>query len=281
MRRFLATAACGLFAFGTCAANLPAQDLGQQEIVAVRATYAKLAFALHLHAIHEASMGAQSIREQMQAPDTPLTVSLSDFSAGPVASIEITPLEELVTRPSGYILSVTSGSIAIKLEDGTTTLHSEGAQAAWQQSSQSPEDWNVPMGRLFTLGVLDRMYTRYVSFKVALTYEGKAREYKALFLFGHDASGKEQMMPIDHIVGISALAAMAEASPMPDILKASPFQGRADVASFLTALRAPAGCTPEPHTQMCCDANSGRCGVDTDTLQRHGLILTGTGLPGN
>jgi hypothetical protein len=35
-------------------------------------------------------------------------------------------------------------------------------------------------------------------------------------------------------------------------------------------------CTPEPRTQMCCDARSGLCSIDVDTLQRNGLIFAGT-----
>lgn len=237
----------------------------QANVDMVRAAYAKLVFATQLSALREAyTSGANSGR---------LKVTLSSIKTGPVSEIKSQLLSDLVTKPSGRTLSVSPVNWTYTTNGGQV-LRAEGATALWTDSGYLAEDWDVSVGALLANGTLDHGYTAYASFTVSLSYLGERRQYPALFLFGSNASGRPMTLPIDHIIGISALQAIIEAPSTPDPLLADRFRTQPATRAFLQSLQAPENCSTESRTQMCCDHGSGNCGVSSETLGQHGFSVS-------
>jgi hypothetical protein len=231
----------------------------------IRATYSKLVYATRLSSLREKySSGVEPAK---------LHITLSPIRTGPVSEIRSTMLAALVSKPSGRTLAVTPVTWTYKTAAGNE-LHAEGASADWRDSPYFSEDWNLPIGQLLDNGTLDPGYTDYASFAVEISYLGEHREYQTLFLFGRDASGKEICLPIDPIIGLSTLLTLIQAPVTPDPLLADPFRNRPETREFLQALQAPAGCSNESRTQMCCDQTSGKCGVSTETLRQRGFPVS-------
>jgi hypothetical protein len=248
----------------------------QSDADVVRATYAKLVFASRVTEISESAgqMSDGNLEEVLLRPH--LEIVLSGISTGPVSDLRSVALESLVTKPSGRTLQVTPISWAVQTTDGRE-LRGGGASLHWLDAGHLAEDWDVPLGRLIESGVIDSGYTRYASFAAKVTYSHETRQYQALFLFGHDVEGRPTILPLDHIVGGSALKMVIEAPSIPDPLLAPDFRYRPETADLVRSMRAPAGCSQEPVTQMCCDEENGRCGVGADQLRQHGFLSGGTG----
>lgn len=242
-------------------------DSAQSDIDMVRATYAKLTFAVRLYGLREKYTSGANLGT--------LGITLSEIKAGPVSEVRQDLLSELVTKPSGRTLAVTPVTWKYKTSAGDE-LAGEGASVHWTDSPYLSEDWNRSLGSLFAIGVIDPGYTRYASVTVKASYAGEQRQYQSLFLFGRDASGHSITLPIDQIIGASALLSIIQAPSTPDPLLAARFRTRSGAKAFLHSLRAPAGCSAESRSQMCCDEVSGKCGVSADVLQAHGFAASET-----
>jgi len=240
-------------------------DSAQANANMVRATYAKFVFATQLWALREAYTSGGNLGR--------LRVSLSTIKAGPLSEISSEIFADLAAKPSGRTLSTTPATWTYKSSEGQQ-YRAEGATAVWRDSVYLSEDWNMPIGQLIANGTLDPGYTDYASFTVNLSYLGEQREYPALFLFGKDATGREIILPIDHIIGISALMTLIQAPSTPDPLLADWFRNRPATRAFLQTLQVPDTCTVESRTQMCCDEASGKCGVAATTLRQHGFTVS-------
>jgi hypothetical protein len=255
--------------------SLPGILLGQKLAIApssdadaVRATYAKLVFAVRLQDLRD--LGSADAGATPSSSTAPLKITLSPITTGPISEITSMLMSDLVTKPSGATLSVTPGTWTLTVSSGQQ-LHAAIAHAQWTTSDYLAEDWRTPINNLIKQGAIEPFYTSYASFSVRLSYQGTQRQYKALFLFGVDPSGAERILPVDHIVGLQALLAIIDAPVTPDPLLAEPYRSNPEVTSFVNSLRAPSGCSMEPRTQMCCDSATEQCGVSAGALQMHGF----------
>jgi hypothetical protein len=260
-----------LLAFLMCSWRgvLKAQSLesAQADSDMVRATYAKLIFITRATDIREGVLGGLGNREAQERIRQQLLVTLSDIKTGPVSDLRSVLYSDLVTKPSGNVLSVTTGSWTDNT-DGHA-LHGPVSMLEWQVSAGLAQDWSVPFSQV--LAVVGPGYTRYASFTAKISYAGRGRQYQALFLFGEDAAGKAITLPLDNIIGPSALSAIAEAPSTPDLLLAQSFRDRSETKSLIRAMRLSPNCTAEPRTKMCCDENTGQCGLHPDVLRQHGF----------
>jgi len=113
-------------------------------------------------------------------PEASLKFELGDFRSGNVQDIINTPYAELVTTPSGDVVSLTRGGHS---EDGGPQEATFGA--AWergQYASVFDPAWTVADVFHFEAARYYDVRT-YVSYRVTVRLEGRARTYRALALF--------------------------------------------------------------------------------------------------
>ena len=238
---------------GTCA-SLIAPCFSQTkdyDEATVRAVYAKLTMASRVHAVRLA------IYARQEGKIEPPNIVLSNFGTGDLSNIRELPVSNFITKAQGLVLRGTPGEWQLQDESGKrnrTTL----VALEWIESPYSSEDWNVPLSRI--LPSMDPHYTRYVSFTVTISYQGRDSQYSALFLLGQDARGKTLVFPADPMIGASALNAVILGSVVPDAPVAG-FGTNPLVQDLVEAFRSPDACIDEPVTGLCCDQRSGHCGV--------------------
>ncbi|HEX3683716.1 MAG TPA: hypothetical protein VHU83_14365 [Bryobacteraceae bacterium] len=240
--------------------------------LAVRAVYAKVLLAVRLGDLRDrlTSGAASSV-----APATDgLQIVLSPITTGLVTEISTVPLSELVTKPAGDTLTLSPGVWTYETANGQK-LTGEIASVQWGSSGYLAEDWNIPIGELIQRGSINEMYSRYASLTVDISYEGRQRQYRALFLFGEDSLGHPSVLALDHILGAPALKALWGASPIPEPLLGQAFRSRPEVEAFINSLAAPMGCTMEQRTNMCCDETSHECKLSLGALQVAGFGAAG------
>lgn len=195
---------------------------GQQQMTheeqVVRTTYARLSYAVQVNEVHKAIADSAkgelidhaSLNQRLKAAE--LVFLLSDFKVGNVTDADIgqTKYAYLVTKPSGDSLDITHGTTSFTTDspaDGSVRpQHTESviAMAQWHASQTISEDWEQPWAKLFPLIENSTWFTRYASFKAKVSFQGRSREYRAMFLFGHDPkSGAEYVVPGDTVAGLT------------------------------------------------------------------------------
>ena len=254
------------------------QESAQADIDMVRATYAKLIFAARIGDIREGVLSGDVDRKERLRLH--LVVTLSDMKTGPVNDLRKMQYTDVITKPSGNVLAVTPGSWTLKTKDGRLLL-GETASLSWTNHGLNVELWQSFEDRHILFGqaldeTVGKEYTRYAWFTAKVSYAGQERQYKALFLFGQDAAENPVTLTMDSIVGggASELHSFIDAPVTPDPLLEEQFRNLPETKKLIKSMRASPSCTPEPRTKMCCDEASGHCGVDADTLQRHGFVFS-------
>jgi hypothetical protein len=166
---------------------------GQEKLI--RETYRKLEIYNAAAQVFRTEQSNRRLSSQAQ-----LTFELSDFRSGNMQEIAGRRYAELVTLPTGEVVSLTHGS------------HSEngGAEeatfaAAWergQYASVFDPQWTISDVLNFEPA---RYYdiAAYTSYQVTVRLEGKSRTYRALALFHSAAGGSEPEAPEfwDGVVG--------------------------------------------------------------------------------
>ncbi len=231
------------------------------DVATVRAAYAKLVLESQVHALRD-----YAIADGKRAVETPPRFTISDISAGSLSEIVGTPVSRWMTKPSGYILQVTTEDYAFVEQNGTKTS-AKAVKVDWRLGPHISEDWDSPISKL--LEALDgRNYTRYVAYSVTVEHQGRSRSYRALFLFGQEASGAPEVWAADTIVG-ELNRVIADPIGVDPLLVRENSRYRA-VQEFFDSVRRPAGCKVEPVTRMCCDDGGEKCGIDAQKLVLHG-----------
>ncbi len=152
-----------------------AQNRSSQREKIVRETYQKLETYNAAAQIYRNEFAQKSLRT-----DANLKFVLSDFRSGSIQEILSTPYRDLVTLPTGDIVSLTHGGHAL---DGGPQEASFGAE--WehgQYASGFDPVWTV--ADVFHFEPI-RYYNikTYISYQVSVTLEGRSRNYRALALF--------------------------------------------------------------------------------------------------
>ncbi len=260
----------------------------------VRTTYARLSYAVQVGQVHQAISDSEAetakdriinpaAKDRMIDPaalaqhlkNAELTFALSDFKVGNVTDADIgqTLYSALVTKPSGDVLAVTPGTTNFTTDsppDGShIPLHTQStiAGAQWTRSQTITEDWEQPWAKLFPMIENSRWFTRYASFKVRVSFQGRSREYRAMFLFGRDPkTGLEHIVPGDTVVQLNggALSFFIKNSAYPEaLIEGGIGRNIPAVHDWLRAQAAPG----KPHEDNC-DPVTLKCGVSQQDLQK-------------
>ena len=157
-----------------------AQNRSSQQEKIVRETYLKLETYNAAAQIFQNDFTRKPLRS-----DANLKFVLGQFRAGSIQEILYTPYRDLVTLPTGDIVSLTRGSHSLNSGPQEATF-----AAAWQPgqyASVFDPAWTVADVFHFEAA---RYYNvkSYASYQVTVTLEGKSRSYRAVALFREDSS---------------------------------------------------------------------------------------------
>jgi len=255
------------------------QQMSHEEQV-VRTTYARLSYAVQVNEVHKAiahSAKRQTIDQttlRQRLKNAELTFSLSDFKVGNVMDADISQIKyaDLVTKPSGDALDIAHGTASFATDspaDGSVRpQHTESviAMAQWHASQRISEDWEQPWAKIFPLIENSSWFTRYASFKAKVSFQGRNREYHAMFLFGHDPkTGAEYVIPGDTVAGLTgALHFFAMNNAYPEaLIEGGVGRDIPAVRDWLSA-QASAGKAHDDN----CDPATAKCGVSRQDLEK-------------
>jgi len=248
----------------------PAHGQASQEEQTVKKTYAKLAFATMVERVHDllTKTDDPSVAEIENAiADRGFRFELSNFAVGPVAEIAKQPYCDLVTPPDGQQDVVESIAVTFThTEDLRKQLEVRetqefGARVRWVKGQEaSRENWKMPFGEALTLfnSNNNSLYSRYISFHVAVSLDGRSRSYKAMFLFG---SGQVPVLVLDNVTSNSALGQFVTTSVYPAILLDSGMTQKQGVADWLSLHQVDESACPSGKREVCCDPTTLKCGL--------------------
>ena len=151
-----------------------AQERTNEEKI-VRETYRKLEIYNAAAQIFENERTRQPFR-----PDASLKFELGDFRSGNVQEIQNKPYAELVTLPSGEVVSLTRGGHS--QNDGPQEATFGASWERGQYASVFDPVWTVADVFHFEAARYYDIAT-YVGYRVTVRLNGKARSYRALALF--------------------------------------------------------------------------------------------------
>lgn len=265
-----------------------AENMTHEETV-VRTAYAKLAFATEQSAMSELAMEAIGIPRKGGLPSdqrmaaSQLSLTLSDFRVGNVSEILSRKVEDLITPAYEETIQVTGGRYSY-IEDGKESQWYK-PDARWQPAKAlPPEVAEVTLADFYRLQWHqkrpDSAWERYASYSVSVTYQGKSRgPYRALFLFGHDATGNEVIEPEDGTIDAGALAEAMYQHLFPDAFLHTRLRALPVVANWLKARQSLASaCSTEQG--ICCDVERLQCGPAEADVAKALLSVTAGGKEG-
>jgi hypothetical protein len=174
-------------------ATMQARSFNSQENL-IRETYRKLEIYNAAAQVFQQEQSAHGAR-----PRAGLSVALSAFRSGTMQEIATRRYAELVTLPTGEVVSLTHGSHSLDRGAEEATF-----AAGWehgQYASVFDPQWTINDVLNFEPG---RYYDieSYTSYQVVVSLEGKSRTYRALALFHRAADASESGAPefLDAIV---------------------------------------------------------------------------------
>jgi len=239
-----------------------------REEAAVRRAYAKVTLAVQLRTLVQTTeprirksnpiADVASIDSIMAAKK--LSFALSDFKSGDISDLKGLKYGDLVTKPSGGdALSISP--VRHTFTEGDRSVFTDMADARWIEDQRVLEDsWNVPVSEVVAYAENDTQshLTRYACYSVTATFEGRLRSYRAMFLFGTDASGATYIHPIDTVMNINggALGYFITHPIRPDIFMVSGTQNWSDARNWLENNSAPE--CPDAE-DACCNLESIEC----------------------
>lgn len=247
----------GLVAFAILCIVVTGFATSLPDEMVVRSSYAKVSMAFEIDQLQSVLMRNQN----RPAGSEHLHVNISDLRLGPIQDILNTPLDNLVTKPSGYVLDASLHMAEIPGNDKRIGPKFMAIKTAgWKVAPYISENWHVPFSEL--VNSMDVTYSRYANFRITLTFMGQQKNYSALFLFGTGRNGEPQMFAIDHILGVSIINGLL-GEPIEAQVKTiqQEFGSRAAVKRFLQSVQPQAGCKVDTGSQLCCNPATGQCGV--------------------
>src|ERR1043165_3747314 len=160
-----------------------AQNRSSQQEKIVRETYRKLEIYNAAAQVFQNDFTRKPLRS-----DANLKFVLGEFRVGNVQEILFTPYRDLVTLPTGNIVSLTRGSHSINGGPQEATF-----DAAWepgQYAAVFDPGWTVADVFHFEAARYYNVKT-YASYQVTVTLEGKSRSYRAMALFRDGSEAPE------------------------------------------------------------------------------------------
>lgn len=255
------------------------QKMSHEEQV-VRTTYARLSYAMQVNevvkAVDDSTKGQvvdrATLHQRLKSAE--MTFVLSDFKIGSVTDDDIaqTKYSDLVTKPSGDSLDITPGYSTFGTDSPANgsaipqKTQSMIAFAQWHKSQTVNEDWEQPWAKMFPMIERSDWFSRYAAFKVSVNFQGRFREYHALFLFGHDPkTGAEYVVPVDTVAGLTgALHFFIRNNAYPETLIEGGLGREIPAVHGWLEEQATEGKTHDDN----CDPTTANCGVSRQDLDK-------------
>ena len=250
------------------------QTMSHEETV-VRTAYAKLTYAVEQGAVSELAFEAggapvQGPPREQRIADAQVRFALSDFKTGNAIEILNRKVVDFITPASGETLAV-MGRTNNYVEDGKSTMwYAPGLR--WTPAQQPPPDvQELTMDELYQLQWQQKRpgsaWQRYASYSVNVTYRGKSKAYKALFMFGHDIKGNESVEVQDAITEGTGLAQAMHEHLFPDAFLRTRLRDVPTVAEWIKAKQTDATeCSDEQG--ICCDLATLQCGPRRSDVEK-------------
>jgi len=153
-----------------------------------------------------------------------------------------------------------------KLEVKETT--DIGATAGWTAGNNIAENyWNMKVAKAIPITNSEHKseYLRFASYRVKLSFQGRTRTYKAMFLFG---VGDLPVFAEDQVVNMAALNTFIRASVYPEVLLESSQSQRPAVSSWLRLHQMDSPNCRAGQKEVCCDTKTMACGIAPGDIQK-------------
>lgn len=274
MRPLLKVALCcaGLLSSSTAFVAVAADDNMSPEERTVRMAYAKVIYAVQVQTVE------QAVHQKHRKLDTPalnnalenndLRITLSGFAVGNLSEIVQRNIQDLVTLPNGESVLSISGAHGSFKEHGKVTEETGVSIPEWVAGSGgAPAKVNYTLAEVLAVNQPTDDFQRYAMFNVAVSYQGKARKYRALVLFGKDANGADKVLATDTVLGGIPQDMMTQ-SVYPAILLDTSQGEVPAVLSWFESKQMPASSCTLRSQDVCCDLSSMKCGISADELRR-------------
>ena len=170
-----------------CVAIYGVNAMATQPEKLIRDTYAKLEVYNAAAQVLENEITRKALR-----PDTSLRFELGDFRSGSIKEILNQPYAQLITLPSGDVISLTRGTHA--LDDGAEEATFAAAWERGRYASVFDPQWTIADVFHFEPEKYFDIVS-YASYQVTVRFQGRARTYRALALFHNKTNGAEMRAP--------------------------------------------------------------------------------------
>jgi hypothetical protein len=246
-----------------------ARTMSSDEIT-VRTTYAKLAYAVQLNTLYRSatktpddSVGVADVVRNREVHFT-----LSGFTCGHLSTIANVLYRDLVTKSNGSdALFIGTNTVQFNDETGKADSSTFGDTPKWTKEEIDKSDWAVPMSKAVAVAEAQNnnaKFSRYCAYSVDLSFLGRYRAYKAMFLFGSDAKGQSFVLPADMVVNShgGSLFFFAQHSIHPAVFQHTDMHNSTAVHDWMS--QHSVGDCPADAKTPCCDAASMKCGLRGD-----------------
>jgi hypothetical protein len=255
--------------------TVPAATSMSHEETLVRIAYAKFAFASELEVV-----GHQAVEEVIDATprttieraddqrlvDAKVEFQLSNFSVGNLKDIADRRALDVIQAPIGEMLVAETPMYSIA--EARKPIVWSSIRPHWVPATDpKPSILNATVKDLHegewrgaNPGVT---LERYAAYTVVVSFQGKNRgPYRALFAFGHDAKGRDIVMPEDGTVDSTALARVIAVNLFPEALVHTRMRGNPTVIQWLEIKRRSDPSCSVGKSELCCDALQVQCGLN-------------------
>lgn len=261
-----------------------AAEMSHEETV-VRTAYAKLSYVAQQGAIGQMAMESfpgtpanpqyTDMTTAQRLADAQLKISLTDFVIGDIRDILNRKAVDFITQPVGEKLigGIATNNYSLSYPgkaDFQTHWHS--FNPSWQLLSEyESESEHVAAVASITFADLYRLqwlkdqpeatWQRYISYSVTVSYRGRTvGPYKAMFIFGHDASGNEVIQPQDANIDPGWLVTALHEPLFPDALVFTGLRDHPVVANRLKTTQMSRPACSVGQGDVCCDLIQMKCG---------------------
>jgi hypothetical protein len=255
-----------------CLLSLTASAQMSHEETVVRTAYAKFAYAVEQGAISHLALEStghvpkqyQGLSNEQRLRDAQVVIALKDFTVGNTADIFNRKIADFVTAPQQR-LDTSGQSFNYSDADGAIA-HWFWLEGQWHPAAEKPLP---PQALDLTVADAYRMqwqedrpttlWQRYAAYTVTLSFLGKTRTYKAMFIFGHDPQGNEVVEPEDPTAGNTALASALHEALFPAGFLSTKLRNYQVVSDWISSVQmSDDACTQ--HNDLCCDLAQLKCG---------------------
>ncbi len=264
-----------------------AQMPHEEEVV--RNAYAKLSFMCELVVVNDAALDINGNgsdgprRSDIPALHTVIAefcpvYSLSAFQTGPIADIAYEPLSRFITLPTQHDEVIRGVKRGMSYNFSGNETGWIGVEFKWVDITQSgsngypyPEDFTVAKAmaqkEFQWSDQKNPVFTRYAAYTVNATLQGKSTApHRAVFFFGHDASGKEVITPEDPLDDTGILYRIQDELAYPGAFLSSNVRDVPVVAAWVRSHEMPSASCSLPARTLCC--SEGRCGISQSDINR-------------